>query len=205
MIDSSGERRFALGAAEFATESATVGIEVRSAAEARAMGIAPATLNIEVQAKEGRVERDLVAPRAYIEAMSLEHHGIRSISDLADFRAKVDGDLYIYDHRRVHTIELVIRRHGRGYWLDWTADRDTVSLSATPQKPLVISTPIAFEGVTVYEEEPARAFAMLSKAFAFRGLSQQPATIIQPGRRRFVLFGARLGRLAVTRFVPRVG
>ena len=206
MSDSSGERgRFVLGTAELAIESATIEIEVRSAAEARAMGIAPATLNIEVQAKEARVDGDLVAPKAYIEAMSLERHGIRSIVDLADFRARADGDLYIHDHRRVNTIDLAIRRHGRGYWLDWTADRDTVSSSSTPQRPLVISTPIAFEGATVYEEHPARAFAMLSKAFAFQGLSQQSATIIQPGRRRFVLFGPWLGRLAVTRFVPRIG
>src|SRR5262245_61624481 len=102
-----------IGEERFRVTKAEVTIEIRHAAEARAMDVDSPNLGISIAA-EGRTVasappgRDFWSPRAELEVVPLWRLKIRSLADLRTFSIQRNGRFYVFSHHALSTQQLTV-------------------------------------------------------------------------------------------------
>ncbi len=159
-------------------------VAIRASDDARQMGVPEKSLNIDITAVGRRLasapaSRAYWEPRAYAEALSLS---ARTMARLAITRTRGRFFLSWEGRARVHP------------------SKDFVDAR---REPVTVETGIGFAGVMVYEPSPARARSALEASFTSDGLVALPPEILARGRRKYWLFGERIGHKGWVRFNPQ--
>lgn len=196
--------RFQIADHVFGIRKATVSIAISDRADAARMRVPHARLDVEVEGVPADMpgapsSTSYFSPKVYIEyPLALADLGIRSCANLS-FSRDARAALYTYKHQTLAESHINLVDTDCDLHLEWTGK----SSIAGRVVPVHIVAKPQFEGIVVYADDAARARAMANAEFPLEDLDQVETKILDPGRKKYALFGPVVGRTGYVRFAPK--